>query len=156
MLTHTHYRPDFVYSTSVIDPYPVGEGPVNIARKTVVPFVRAVYGQTPNPALDGYLGGYGGLGGQGPLPMRPPVGARGARARIAANSAFGVQSQVDNIVQTLQRPIPQYRPEQAAMAMNRAFSRGSIWDQIRAKQRLMRIRGMTASPLLSKFLARGY
>jgi hypothetical protein len=134
-LTATLVRPDRVYATGVVAPYPIRqESPVAIARGTLDPFLVGVRQVGPTtlgnagPALRAaraYSGAQPKMGrfGARPIPVaprRPVVGSRAAA----------------KLVQGMRDVAPgQFDAARSMHALEKAFSVGNVWDITFARQR---------------------
>lgn len=107
------FRPDRVIRTGVIEPFIANVSPVAAAQQSMAQITRAV--ATGAAPVTGSLSG-------------PPVPAAGPQITILAPR----DSKGAAVVAAAQRG----DMSQLILAQNRAYATGTVWDQIRARQRV--------------------
>ncbi len=159
-------RPDRVTSTGVIAPYPIRQyDPVYLARKTIWPFIQGIRPVgpvwTPKQHAEAapeqivaaaiQVANKMGLGQNVHAPVKVNVGRRKVKIRPAAAPRSKTEAQIQRAAAMIMRGKPfvvtsagrtmKVRPDlwNAFWQRRRAFSTGTTWDIIAARQRLMRM-----------------
>jgi hypothetical protein len=138
-------RPDRVYSTGVIAPYPIRtESPVTVARGTINPFVSEV--RSTGPTLSGsdeqaVLIRTAAILAAKQMPAVSRVGNRPVAMRYGRPQVASTEAR--NVVVETQSEMPNYlryllRAARAGRRVRQANTYGSIWDTIFAKQHQLR------------------
>ncbi|UCC72092.1 MAG: hypothetical protein JSV86_17240 [Gemmatimonadota bacterium] len=151
-------RPDRVIKTGVIAPYPVRQyDPVYLARQNIWPFIQGVRGVGPvwkqpqpeeivaaaakvaNNAMSGLGSARVKVGGKRYkiVPGKPPRSAVEGQIQRAAHAIMqGKPAQIRAAGRVVS-----ISPDlgRAMWARRNAFSTGTVWDMIRARQRLYRM-----------------
>lgn len=109
------FRPDRVIRTGVIEPTYMSVSPVAAAQRAMAQATSAVSTSASSAPVTGGLGGY-------------PVPAAGPQVSIVAP----IDSKGAAVVAAAQRG----DMSQLILAQNRAYATGTVWDQIRARQRV--------------------
>jgi hypothetical protein len=164
MAMHLSYlpRPDRVTATGVIAPYPIRQyDPVYLARKTIWPFIQGirpvgpVWKPQPQPeeivAAAMKVANTMGLGQNVQTPVKVQVGRQKVKIRPGKAPRSQMEAKIQQCAYQIMRGKPfmvksagrckRVDPDlmQAFWRRRQAFSRGSIWNIIAARQNLYRI-----------------